>query len=89
MPSDTFGFPGYQVGSRGWVGWSIAALAETSDGSDVAMSGMVMWEPGAIGSRDGRDVVVCRGSSGESGVVMGRPWSSYEMSCGGGGDGGR
>ena len=53
------------------------------------MSGMGVCEPGAIGSCEGRDVVVWFGSSGESGVVMGRPCSSYEMSYGGGGDGGR
>jgi hypothetical protein len=71
------------------VGLSIAAVAATGDGSDVVMSGSGMCEPGAIGSRDGRDVVVWFGSSGESGVVMGRPCSSCEMACCGGGDGGR
>ena len=70
-------------------GSRVAAFAATGDGSDVAMSGMGMWEPGAIGNREGRDVVVWFGSSGESGVVMGRPCSSHEMSCCGGGDGGR
>ena len=70
-------------------GSRVAAFAATGEGSDVAMSGMGMCEPGAIGNREGRDVVVWFGSSGESGVVMGRPCSSYEMSYCGGGDGGR
>ena len=81
----TSSLPGYQDGSR----WRVAALAVTGDGSEVAMSGRGTWEPGAIGSREGRDVVVWFGSSGESGVVMGRPCSSHEMSHGGGWDGGR
>ena len=83
--------PGHQKGSSGWmvVGSMIAAFAATGDGSDVAMSGMGMWDPGAIGSRDGREVVVWFGSSGESGVVIGRPSSSYETSYCGGGEGGR
>ena len=59
--------PGRQCGSR----WGMAALAVTGDGSEVAMSGSRMCEPGAIGSREGRDVVAWFGSSGESGVVMG------------------
>ena len=83
--------PGYHIGSSGWmvVAARVAAFAATGDGSDVATSGMGIWEPGAIGNREGRDVVVWFGSSGESGVVMGRPCSSYEMSYCGGGDGGR
>ena len=83
--------PGHHKGSsEGVVGGSrVAAFAAAGDGSDVAMSGMGMCEPGAIGNREGRDVVVWFGSSGESGVVMGRPCSSYEMSYCGGGDGGR
>ena len=70
-------------------GSRVAAFAATGDGSDVAMSGMGMWDPGAIGSRDGREVVVWFGSSGESGVVIGRPSSSYETLYCGGGAGGR
>jgi len=83
--------PGHHKGPSGWmvVGWGVAAVAATGDGSDVVMSGSGMCEPGAIGSREGRDVVVWFGSSGESGVVMGRPCSSCEMSHGGGWDGGR
>jgi hypothetical protein len=77
--------PGCQHGLR----WRVAALAVAGDGSEVAMSSSGMCEPGAIGSREGRDVVVWFGSSGESGVAMGRPCSSHEMSHGGGGDGGR
>ena len=64
-------------------------MAAKGDGSDVAMSGVGTWDPGAIGSRDGREVVVCFGSSGESGAVIGRPSSSHETSHGGGGEGGR
>ena len=83
--------PGYHKGSSGWmvVGSSIAEVAATGGGSDVAMSGMGMWDLGAIGSRDGRDVEVWFGSSGESGVVIGRPSSSCETPCCGGGAGGR
>jgi hypothetical protein len=77
--------PGHQHGSR----WRVAALAVAGDGSEVAMSGRGTCEPGAIGSRESRDVAAWFGSSGESGVVMGRPCSSCEMSCCGGGDGGR
>jgi hypothetical protein len=77
--------PGHQRGSR----WRVAALAVAGGGSEVAMSGSGMCEPGAIGSREGRDVVAWFGSSGESGVVMGRPCSSCEMSHCGGGDRGR
>ena len=83
--------PGYHKGSSGWmvVGSRVAAFAAMGDGSDVVMSGMGMWDPGAIGSRDGRDVVVWFGSSGERGVVIGRPSSSYETSYCGGRTGGR
>ena len=87
----TGAIPGHHIGSSGWmvVVARVAAFAATGVGSDVAMSGMGIWEPGAIGNREGRDVVVWFGSSGESGVVMGRPCSSHEMSYCGGGDGGR
>ena len=64
-------------------------MAAKGDGSDVAMSGVGTWDPGSIGGRDGREVVVCFGSSGESGVVIGRPSSSHETSCCGDGEGGR
>ena len=85
------GIPGHHEGSSGWmvVGLRCVAFAATGDGSDVAMSGMGTWDPGAIGSRDGREVVVWFGSSGERGVVIGRPSSSYETSYCGGGAGGR
>ena len=58
---ETSSLPGYQDGSR----WRVAALAVTGDGSEVAMLGRGTCEPGAIGSREGRDVVAWFGSSGE------------------------
>ena len=83
--------PGYYKGPSGWmvVVARVAAFAAMGDGSDLAMSGMGMWDPGAIGGRDGRDDAVWFGSSGESGFVIGRPSSSYETSYCGGGAGGR
>ena len=83
--------PGCHRGPSGWmvVVSRVAAFVAMGDGSDVAMSGMGMWDPGAIGSRDGRDDVVWFGSSGESGVVIGRPSSSHETLYCGGGAGGR
>jgi hypothetical protein len=57
------------------LGRLVAALAENA-GSEVLMSGIGMCDAGAIGSRDGRDVVVWFGSSGERGMVIGRPSAS-------------
>jgi hypothetical protein len=69
--------------------WKVAALAQANSGSEVAMSGRGICALGAMGSRDGRDEGVWLGSSGESGVVMGRPSASWDTWNCGGGTGGR